>query len=169
MFPFRRRSFDTQPTEPCAVMLCSDGRRDFSRRAVAEAAALAAGGPVAVVTIARIHGSQFGIPHPGLLPSKQELAERRRWLERAVRRLERAGATADAQLALTRKPTKTLVRIARTRRPAVVVIDETFASGLRRVIEGDVGGEMGTRLQRDDIEVRVIPHVSADDTALSHT
>lgn len=169
MFPFRRRRFDPQPSEPCAVLLCSDGRRDFSRRAVAEAAALGEGGTVAVVTIARIHGSQFGIPHPGLLPSKQEIAERRKWLERAVRRLERAGSSADAQLALTRKPTKTLTRIARTRRPAVIVIDETFATGLRRVVEGDVGGELRTRLGRDGIEVRVIPHVATEKPTLSHT
>ena len=83
--PFHRRRFDVQPTNPVEVMLASDGRQDYSQRAVARAAALSPSGPVAVVTIAKIYGSSFGLPHPGLLPTKAELAERRGWVEGAVR------------------------------------------------------------------------------------
>ena len=60
--PFHRRRFDVQPRNPAAVMLASDGRQDYSPRAVARAAALAGDGPVAVVTIAKIYGSSFGLP-----------------------------------------------------------------------------------------------------------
>jgi len=79
--PFHRRRFDVQPRNPAAVMLASDGRQDYSPRAVARAAALAGDGPVAVVTIAKIYGSSFGLPHPGLLPTNAELTERRGWVE----------------------------------------------------------------------------------------
>src|SRR4029079_5894925 len=73
--PFRRRRWDEQPQAPCDVLLASDGRHDFSSRAVARAAALAGdGGHVAVVTIAKIYGSSYGLPNPGLLPTKRELA-----------------------------------------------------------------------------------------------
>jgi hypothetical protein len=42
-----------------------------------------------------------------------------------------------------------------------VVIDETRSSGLRRVIEGDVGAELRRKLGRHGIEVEVIPRDDA--------
>ena len=67
--PFRRRRWDEQPAAPCDVLLASDGRHDFSSRAVARAAALAGdGGRVAVVTIAKIYGSAYGLPNPASSP-----------------------------------------------------------------------------------------------------
>ena len=139
-------------------MLASDGRQDYSPRAVARAAALAESRPVAVVTIAKIYGSSFGLPHPGLLPTKAELAERRGWVEAAVRKLLAAGATADGQVAATRRTAKKLAAVARARGVRVIVIDETTVSrGLRRLIEGDVGAELRRKLRKDGIEVDVIP------------
>ena len=154
--PFRRRRWDAQPVGRCEVLLASDGRTEFSARAVARAAALAAQGPVAVVTIAKVYGTQFGVPHPGLLPTKQELDERHGWVERAIRELERKGVKADGQVAATRRATKTLARIARLRVPRVVVIDETRSTGLRRVVEGDVGSELRRKLRKHAIEVEVV-------------
>jgi hypothetical protein len=157
--PFHRRRFDVQPTNPCEVMLASDGRQDFSQRAVARAAALAESGSVAVVTIAKIYGSSFGLPHPGLLPTKEELAERRGWVNGAMHELDAAGASADGQVAATRRTAKKLAAVARARGARVIVIDETTVSkGLRRVIEGDVGAELRRKLRKDGIEVEVIPH-----------
>ena len=74
---FHRRRFDIQPTNPCEVMLASDGRQDYSPRAVARAAALAGARPVAVVTIAKIYGSSFGLPHPGRKPRNTARAAKR--------------------------------------------------------------------------------------------
>lgn len=155
--PFHRKRWDSQPTDQCDVLLASDGRRDFSRRAVAEAAALAGrGGTVAVVTIAKIHGSQFGLPHPGLLPNKQEIAERQRWLEQAIRELKRRGVEADGQIAATRRATRKLAQVARLRGVRAVVIDETAATGARRIVEGDVGAELRRKLRKAGIVVEVI-------------
>jgi hypothetical protein len=156
--PLRRRRWDEQPSAPCDVLLASDGRHDFSLRAVARAAALAGdGGHVAVVTIARIYGSPYGLPNPGLLPTKRELVERREWVGGAIRTLQRKGAVADGQVASTRKATKKLAAIARLRRPRIVVIDETPETGLRRLVEGDVGSELRKKLRRDSIDVEVVP------------
>ena len=153
----RRRRWDPQPTEPCAVLLATDGRTDFSPRSIATAIDRAGGGKVAVATIARIYGTQFGLPNPGLLPTKQELAERDGWVDGAIRALKRAGLAADGQIASTRKPTKTLARIARARGVRCVVIDETRYTGWRRFVEGDTGAELAKRLRGDGIEVVVVP------------
>ena len=160
--PFHRRRFDVQPRTAAAVMLASDGRQDYSSRAVARAAALAGEGPVAVVTIAKIYGSSFGLPHPGLLPTNAELAERRRWVEGAVRSLRAGGVDADGQVAATRRAAKKLAAVARARGARVIVIDETTVTNrLRRVIEGDVGAELRRKLRKDGIEVEVVPHEDA--------
>lgn len=155
--PFRRRRWDAQPVGTCEVLLATDGRTEFSPRAVAQAAALAGSGTVAVVTIAKIYGTQFGLPHPGLLPTKAELDERKTWVDRAVRQLEKHGIDADGQVAATRRATRKLAEVARTRGARVVVIDETRKTGLRRLIEGDVGAELRRKLRRDGIVVEVVP------------
>ncbi len=140
-------------------MLASDGRQGYSPRAVARATALSPSGPVAVVTIAKIYGSSFGLPHPGLLPTKAELAERQGWVEAAIRTLHAAGTAADGQVAATRRTAKKLAAVARARGARTVVIDETTVSnGLRRMIEGDVGAELRRKLRKDGIEVEVVPH-----------
>lgn len=155
--PFHRKRWDSQPTEPADVLLASDGRQDFSKRAVAEAAALAGSGRVAVVTIARIYGTQYGLPNPGLLPTKQEIEERQRWVAGAIRAVERKGASADGQVAATRKGRKKLEQIARGRRVRAVVIDAYPGSGIRRFVEGDVGEELRKKLAKDGIDVHVVP------------
>jgi hypothetical protein len=139
-------------------MLASDGRQDFSARAVARAADLAGSDTVAVVTIAKIYGSSFGLPHPGLLPTKDELAERRGWVNGAIGELQKRGATADGQVAATRRAGKKLAAVARARGARVVVIDETTVKrGVRRVVEGDVGSELRRMLRKDGIDVEVVP------------
>jgi hypothetical protein len=156
--PFRRRRWDEQPAQPCGVLLASDGRQDFSPRAVARAAALSGEGErVAVVTIAKIYGSAYGLPNPGLLPTKREMAERRGWVNGAIRKLEREGLVADGQIAATRRASKKLAGIARLRRPRAVVIDENPMRGWRRIVEGDVGAELRRKLRKDGIDVEIVP------------
>jgi K+-sensing histidine kinase KdpD len=143
------------------VLLASDGRRDISPGAVARAAALAGSEPVGVVRIAKIYGSSFGVPHPGLLPTKQELAEHRGEVDRAIHGLRECEVEADGQIAATRRATKKLAEIARLRRARVVVIDETEASGLRRLVEGDVGSELRRKLRSTGIDVEIVPATRA--------
>ena len=155
----RRRRWDSQPTDVAGVLLASDGRSNFSTRAVAQAAALAAesGSAVAVVTIAKVHGFSLGLPHPGLMPTKAEVQERTKWVESAISTLRHQSIAADGQVATTRHGMKSIVGIALRRGVKVIVIDGTSASGVRRVIEGDPGTQLRRKLRKHSVEVRIVP------------
>ncbi len=163
----RRRRWDKQPANPASVLLASDGRAQFSSPAVERAAELGAGstgGPVAVVVIAKVHGTSFGLPNPGLMPTKAELKERTGWVEGAIRDLQRRGVDADGQVATTRRGTRLLARVARLRGVSTVVIDGTAATGIRRMVEGDPGEEIRRKLHRATggaITVEIIPPAGA--------
>jgi nucleotide-binding universal stress UspA family protein len=96
------------------ILLASEGR-PIPPAAVARAVELAktAGASVHVFTIARIHGTSFGMPTPGLLPSKKEWAEQRDIVSKTIRRLERKGLEADGHVLGTRNATKKILDEAR--------------------------------------------------------
>jgi hypothetical protein len=80
---FRRGKWDRPPTEPAGVLLASAGT-PFSGAAVRRAYELAAGQPVAVLTILKVYGSSFGLPNPGLLPTRREREEQYAIVRRAI-------------------------------------------------------------------------------------
>ena len=92
------------------ILLASEGRR-IPPAAVALAVELAkaSGASVHVFTIARIHGTGFGMPTPGLLPSKKEWAEQRDIVAKTIRRLERKGLEANGHVLGTRNATKKIL------------------------------------------------------------
>jgi nucleotide-binding universal stress UspA family protein len=150
---FARRRWDKQPTAPAAVLLASSGA-PFSKAAVRRARELAAGGPVAVLSILKIYGSTFGLPNPGLLPTRREREEQYANVSKAINQLERSGCTADGQIAATRSAGRTIARVARARQVRVVVMDDSAESGVRRVIEGSVTSTVRRRLAgHADIEL----------------
>lgn len=157
MSPRRRARWDAQPTDPAAVLLTSDGRRAFTKGAVARAAALADSDRVAVLTIARIYGTSLGLPHPGLLPTKAEMEERVRWVDEAISRLRRDGVEADGQVASTRRAARTITRIARARNVRDVVIDDSPTAGFRRALEGSIAKAVTRSLRGSGIDVEVVP------------
>ncbi len=140
----RRGRFDSQPAQPAAVMLASYGT-PFTEAAVAEAVRLAGGRPVGVVTIARVYGSAFGLPNPGLLPTAAELAERRAELEWAVRALEKRGVEAWGQVTASRRPARSIVKATRARGATAVVVCTRTVPTWRRVVEGDPVRELRRR------------------------
>ena len=93
-----------------AVLLASEDR-EIPKRAVDLAARIAkrSGAPVHVFTLARIWGTTFGFPNPGLFPTRQEWADQRRNVERAIARLERKGVQADGRVIGTRSAAKRIV------------------------------------------------------------
>jgi hypothetical protein len=151
-----RRKLDAQPVEPRTVLLATDGREPLSPGAIERAAALASPGGVAVLAIAKIYGTQFGLPHPGLMPTKDEVDLRRGWIADAIAALERKGVEADGQLAATRKPIKLIAKVALARSVEHVVVDAGLATGLRRRIEGETGDDVRRRL-RGAAEVVIVP------------
>ena len=164
---FKRKKWDRQPTGAAAVLLASDGRAAFGSAALARARALAGGDPVALVTIARIHGTGLGLPAPGLRPTSDEMNERLGWLRQAIGQLERDGMSVDGQIAQTRRPARTICRVARVRGVRVVVIEQRQQSRTRRLIEGDVATDVARALRRRGIDVEIVAGVTEAETISS--
>jgi hypothetical protein len=129
------------------VLLASPGG-PFSRAAIRRACELAGGEPVAVLSILKVYGSSFGLPNPGLLPTRRERDEQYAIVRRAITAVERRGGTADGQIAATRSAGRTIAKVARRRGVRYVVMDEGDASGLQRLAEGAVTATVRRRLGR---------------------
>jgi len=152
---FGRGRFDPQPTARAAVLLASSGA-PFSRAAVRRARELAAGQPVAVLSILKVYGSAFGLPNPGLMPTKRERDEQLAIVGRAIKELERRGCEADGQIATTRSAGRTIAKVAQTRQVRYVVMDDCAEHGIRRIAETTVTGTVRRRLA-DDVTMELIP------------
>jgi nucleotide-binding universal stress UspA family protein len=105
------RSRRTDPPDPSEIsieriLLASEGRTipadtiDFVARLAASRHAA-----VNLITIARVHGTAFGFPSPGLLPTRREWQEQRDIVAAAVKALRKRGLEADGQVVGTRKAT----------------------------------------------------------------
>jgi hypothetical protein len=133
----RRQRWDPQPTSQAAVLLASSGA-PFSRAALRRARELAGGQPVAVLSILKIYGSSFGLPNPGLMPTRREREEQVQIVTKAINELERRGCAADGQVAATRSAGRMIAKVARTRQVRYVVMDAHPVTGVRRIIEGQL-------------------------------
>ena len=100
-----------------AVLLASEDR-DISPEAIALAGKIAerSKAPVHVLVIARIWGTSFGFPNPGLMPNKREWDEQRKKAELAVRALKDWGLEADGHVLGTRNAAKKIVEMAHVQR-----------------------------------------------------
>ncbi len=145
MLPSRRR-WDAQPHEPAGVLLASFGA-PFSRAAARRARELAAGQPIAVISILKVYGSAFGLPNPGLMPTRREREEQVGIVDRAIRDLERQGCTANGQVTATRSAGRAIAKAARARQVSYVVMDAHPATGIRRLIEGELTAIIRRRLR----------------------
>jgi hypothetical protein len=142
---FGRRKFDKQPTQPVAVLIATEGH-PIPSSVLKAARTAAAGGAIGVVTVARVHGSAFGLPNPGLMPSRREMAEQRSVVEKAVASLERAGVETWAQVAVSRRISRTIAAVAEARGARQVMVVRPVKSGWRLVVEGDVVKEVSRKL-----------------------
>ena len=87
------------------ILLASEGR-EITDGAIARVVELAAdSATVHVFSVARVHGVAFGLPNPGLLPTKAEWAQQRDVVASAIARLQRSGLEADGRVLGTRKAT----------------------------------------------------------------
>jgi nucleotide-binding universal stress UspA family protein len=91
------------------ILLASEGR-EIPGSAIDLIAEIAApGASVHVFTVARVHGTAFGLPSPGLLPTKKEWAAQREIVEHAIRRLNRKRIKANGHVLGTRNATKKIL------------------------------------------------------------
>jgi len=138
------------------LVLASTGR-PFSPAAIDLAAGLAkaSGSRVRVVTIARIHGSAFGLQHPGLMPNKKERAAAEKVVADAIRALQKRGLAADGEVVITRSPGPAFARAARSAGTvAHVIVDEARSGWWGRLSAG--GTARSVRLRVKGAGVRVV-------------
>jgi hypothetical protein len=122
---------------PAGVLLASTGK-PFTEAGIAAAARLAGElGPdaprVRVITVARVHGSSFGLQHPGLMPNKQEKDAAQAIVTKAIKSLQRSGVKADGEIAITRSPARSFARSARAADVTHVVLDNPPGGYLARL------------------------------------
>jgi nucleotide-binding universal stress UspA family protein len=105
---------DADSRDVRAILLASE-EREIPRAAIDFAARMAREreAPVHVFTIARIWGTSFGFPNPGLMPSKAEWDKQHSIVDKTVARLRRKGVDADGRVVGTRAGAKRIVREAR--------------------------------------------------------
>jgi nucleotide-binding universal stress UspA family protein len=92
------------------ILLATEGR-EIPNAAIARVVELARpGASVRVFSIARVHGTAFGMPSPGLLPTKKEWAAQRELVDKAIKRLKREGLDAEGHVLGTRNATKKILQ-----------------------------------------------------------
>jgi nucleotide-binding universal stress UspA family protein len=102
------RATDTGPFQ--RILLASEGRT-IPDTAIARVVELAEpGASVRVFSIARVHGTAFGMPTPGLLPTRAEWAAQRELVDKAIKRLKRKRLAAEGHVLGTRNATKKILQ-----------------------------------------------------------
>jgi hypothetical protein len=144
---FGRRKWDKQPTQAAAVLIASVGV-PIPSAVISTAVQMSGGDPVAVIGIARIYGSSFGLPNPGLMPTRAELADQRALVAKAVSGLERSGVEAWGQVAATRRFARTIARAAQARGVRHMLVVSPERARWRKVVEGDVARDVRRRIPK---------------------
>jgi len=129
------------------ILLASEGR-PFSAAVISRTLAMArdSGASVRVLSIARVHGVAFGLPNPGLLPTKREWDEQRENVGKAVGRLRRKGIEADGHVLGTRNPAKRILAEAQTEGCEVIVM--AADPDRSRLIGGAIWSQEPQRVRR---------------------
>jgi hypothetical protein len=141
----RKKKWDDQPTQGAAVLIASSGEA-VPQAAVRWAVSMSDGEPVAVISLARIYGSSFGLPNPGLMPTKKELEAQRTQVTKALDLIEKAGHEGWGQVAATRRPVKTIVAAARARGVRHVLVIAPEAPRWCDIVEGNLMKDVARRL-----------------------
>jgi hypothetical protein len=145
---FKRSKWDKQPTQSSAVLIATVGIA-IPPAVIRRAVQLSEGRPVAVVAIARIYGSSFGLPSPGLMPTRKEMEAQLAFVNEAMARLERAGVEAWGQVASTRRYARTIAHAGRARGVSRVLVVTPEAPRWRRLMEGDTARDVRRRVGKE--------------------
>jgi K+-sensing histidine kinase KdpD len=107
-----------------------------------------------VLGIAKIYGTAFGLPHPGLQPTKTEWELETTIVHEAADELRRRGFDVRIAMSRARNVPKMIARWGRAKNFHAIVVPEPERPGWRRAIEGQIQNEIGRRC---DIPVHVVP------------
>jgi nucleotide-binding universal stress UspA family protein len=108
---------------PRSILLASEGGK-ISPAAIEFAARMAkkGGAPVHVFSIARIWGSAFGLPHPGLMPTKREWQKQRDQVTEVIDQLKAQGVEISGQVVSSRNAARRIVAEANRRKDDAIVM-----------------------------------------------
>lgn len=113
----------SDPHDVSRILIASEGR-GFSDEVI-ECAALmlrANAAEATVLSVARLWGTVFGLPNPGLRPSRRELEEQRENVFSAIDRLNAAGIKADGHIVITRNPCKCILNAVKSKGIGAIVM-----------------------------------------------
>jgi hypothetical protein len=136
---------DTLQVE-CVLLASED--RDISPEAISLAGRIAerSKASVHVLVVARIWGTSFGFPNPGLMPNKREWEEQRKKAELAVRALKGWGLEADGHVLGTRNAAKKIIEMARIHGCGAIVMAADEPKG--RVLGNMIWSQEPYRVRR---------------------
>ena len=114
---------DASGLGPKSILLASEGR-GFSPSVIAAATRVAnfAGCSIDIITIARIWGTGFGLPNPGLLPNSREWQEQRDFAATAQAALKQSGIEAAAEVLAARNAAKQILRVAKAKNCDLIIM-----------------------------------------------
>jgi nucleotide-binding universal stress UspA family protein len=114
---------DPSTLEIHKILLATEGRR-IPHKVMQEVYELARphNAEVVVIAIARIWGTSFGFPNPGLQPTKPEWDEQRLIVRQAIENLEKAGFEASGAVYSTRRAARRILKVARSFGADVIVM-----------------------------------------------
>jgi nucleotide-binding universal stress UspA family protein len=148
---------DPDAIEASAVLLASEDR-EIPRSAIEFTARLARrnDAPVHVFSIARVWGTSFGFPNPGLYPMKHEWDAQHANVDRAVRALRKKGVTAHGRVVGTRAAAKRIVKEAQAQGCDAIVMAADPPRA--RLVSDFVWGQEPYRVRRrSNVPVYLVP------------
>ena len=143
------------PDPPQRILLASTGV-PFSHDAIARAVHLATPehARITVLSIARVHGTSFGFPNPGLQPNRLEIAEQHEIIEDAAAILRRKGFEVRVAMSKSRNAPKMIARWGNAKNFHAIVVCDPARPAWRRKLEGDVARDIRRRCP---VPVYVVP------------
>ena len=143
------------PVPPRRVLLAT-AAVPFSSEAIAKTIQLATPehAKITVVSVARVYGTSFGFPNPGLQPNRLEIEENRRIVEDAAKILRRKGFEVRVGISKSRNAPKMISRWGVAKLFHAIVVPDPERPRWRRLIEGDLAHEIERRC---GIPVHAVP------------
>ena len=143
------------PDPPRRILLASTGA-PFPKKVVARTIELATPehAKVTVLSIAKIYGTSFGIPHPALQPTKAEWQVQVDNADEAAEALRRKGFEVRVQVSRSRNASKMISRWAKAKNFHAIVVADPERPRWRRLLEGDPRKELNRRC---DVPVYAVP------------
>ena len=117
---------------------------------IRRAVQLSGASPVAVVAIARIYGSSFGLPSPGLMPTRKEMDEQLALVTKAIGASSEPASKPGARWPSTRRYARTIAQAARARGVDHVLVVTPEVPRWRRLVEGDTARDVRRRIGQGD-------------------